>query len=106
MQVINGELMLISYAEWFRAAAEILGMQILSIDGLVIISYKHCRTGLFEMQHLGWISLLVWPIVRSDTPKVLNTTQAMGSGFSMVQSLVPASGRKGLCSCTIGIMTM
>lgn len=79
--MINGELMLISYAEWFRAAAEILGMQILSIDGLVIISSKHCRTGLLEMQHLGWISLFVWPIVSSDTPKVLNMAQAMGSGF-------------------------
>lgn len=56
--MINGELMLISYAEWFRAAAEILGMQILSIDGLVIISSKHCRTGLLEMQHLGWISIV------------------------------------------------
>lgn len=81
MQVINGELMLISYAKRFRAAAEILGMQILSIDGLVIISYEHCRTGLFEMQHLGWISLLVWPVVCSDTPKVPNMAQAMGSGF-------------------------
>lgn len=81
VQVIDGELILISYAERFRAAAEILGMQILSIDGLVIISYKHCRTGLFEMQHLGWISLPLWPVVCSDTPKVPKTARAVGSGF-------------------------
>lgn len=79
--MINGELMLISYAKWFRAAAEILGMQILSIDGLVIISYEHCRTGMFEMQHLGWISLLAWSVVCSDTPRVPNMAKTMGSGF-------------------------
>lgn len=94
VQVIDGELMLISYAERFRAAAEILGMQILSIDGLVIISYKHCRTGLLKCNIWGGFRCLFGPLCVQTHQRYHRRPEQWVLAFSMLQSLVPASGRK------------